>query len=472
MLLQPILIEQLKQKQQQQQQQHNNAKAAKQGGNTVADARCVDVMNGFGGTSTNANGGGGRTVQRLITSMQWEEAERRLAQHPEEAFTVAAPLNETALATACRMKASASLISALVQVNPDAATQTLITGKTPLHLWCSDLRLTSRGVGFDDDVTVVRTILSARPSAASVPDADGFLPLHLACAAGPAASLAMFRSLISVYPGSVMIRNKGGVSPLCIVWSRSAINGEDGRCILSADAARLHARAPDMERIAASRAYNRSGAVRPLGNSAATWAKILLMARAAYHGTLGDAVDEEIKASCVGKENDTNSSSEEDDDIFRPLHALAGVDVPTSMMRFALQVHSLDPGALDEVNREGNLPLHEAASRRLEHHLDLMDADADRGGAIVELLNAYPDAARVRNKKGRIPLNLTIEAGASWEAGGIRHLFEQTPEELEGIDSASRLYPFMLAAKVGSVEVCFQLLRHCPGLVVRGCEDT
>ena len=425
-------------------------------------------MNSIGATGTS---GAGRSVQRLITSMQWEQAERRLAEHPEEAFTVAAPLNETALATACRMKASASLISALVHVNPNAATQTLITGKTPLHLWCSDLRLTSRGVGFDDDVAVVRTILSARPSAATVPDADGFLPLHLACAAGSAASLAMFRSLVSVYPGSVVVRNKGGVSPLRMVWSRSAINEEDGRCILSVDAARLHARALDMERIAASRAYNRSGAVRPLGNSAGTWAKILLMARAAYHGTLGDAVDEEIKASCVGEENDTNSK--EDDDIFRPLHALAGIDAPASMMRFALEVHSHDPGALDEVNRKGNLPLHEAASRRFKkHNLDLMDADADRGGAIAALLNAYPDAARARNKKGRIPLNLAIEAGASWEAGGIRHLFEQTPEELEGIDSASRLYPFMLAAKVESVEVCFQLLRHCPGLVTRGCVCT
>ena len=157
---------------------------------------------------------GGRTVQRLITCMQWEEAERRLAEHPEEAFTVTPPLNETALATACRMKANASLISAIVNVNPDAATQTLVTGKTPLHLWCSDLRLTSRGVGFDDDVAVVRTILSARPSAATVPDADGFLPLHCACAAGPTASLAIFRSLVSACPESVTTENRGGVTPM------------------------------------------------------------------------------------------------------------------------------------------------------------------------------------------------------------------------------------------------------------------
>jgi ankyrin repeat protein len=415
-------------------------------------------MNNIG--SGVGNGGGDRSVQRLITFMQWEAAKQRLSEHPEEAFTVAAPLNETALATACRMKASASLISALVKVNPDAAVQTLVTGKTPLHLWCSDLRLTSRGVGFDDDVTVVRTMLTARPSAATVRDADGFLPLHWACAAGPAASLAMFRSLISARPESVIAKNNGGVSPLGMLWSRSALNEEDGRCILSVDAARLHERAADMERIATSRAYNRSVAVRPLGNSAAIWAKILLMARAAYHGTLGDAA-----------ESETCTSSQKNDDIFRPLHALAGIDVPASMISFALQVHSNDPGALDEANREGNLALHEATSRRPENHLDLMDADADRGGAITALVNAYPHATRVRNKKGRIPINLAIEAGATWEVGGIRHLLRIYPEALEVKDPASQLYPFMLAAKVGSVEVCFQLLRQCPGLVSRGCES-
>lgn len=191
------------------------------------------------------------------------------------------------------------------------------------------------------------------------------------------------------------------------------------------------------------------------------------MARAAYSGTLGDAADEQTSPRCA----DGMDVVGKDDDIFRPIHALAGTHIPASMIKFAVQVHSRDPGALDEADREGNLALHVAASRRLDHQLDPMDADTDRGGAITALLNAYPPAARVLNKKGRIPLTLAIESGATWEAGGVRHLFEQTPEALEVKDSASQLYPFMIAAKVGSVEVCFQLLRHSPGLVAYGCED-
>jgi len=412
------------------------------------------------------------TVQRLITSMQWEAAESRLSEYPDEAFSFAPPLNESALATACRMKANAGLIAALVKVNPDAATHKLITGKTPLHLWCSDLRRTSRGVGFADDVEVVRTILSARPEAATIPDADGWLPLHSACASGSAASVSIFRLLISAYPKSVLVRNKGGVTPLAMLWDRSALNDEDGRCILSVDAARFHERAAEMERIAAAKAFNRGGDVRPLGNSAALWSKILLMARAAYHGSLDDhernsgtQVDDSI-------ETDTNSASQENvrrEGIFRPLHALAGIDCPASMVEFAIKVHARDPGALDEPDRYGNLPLHVAASRRTESSIDYGQSDFDRGRAIMMILKAYPHAVRVSNAAGRVPLNLAIESGATWVQGGIQQLFERAPEALEARDMQSRLYPFMLAASMGATEVSFLLLRHNPDLVASGC---
>ena len=415
------------------------------------------------------------TVQRLITSMQWEAAESRLSEYPDEAFSFAPPLNESALATACRMKANAGLIAALVKVNPDAATHKLITGKTPLHLWCSDLRRTSRGVGFDDDVEVVRTILSARPEAATIPDADGWLPLHSACASGSAASVSIFRLLISAYPKSVLVRNKGGVTPLAMLWDRSALNEEDGRCILSVDAARFHERAAEMERIAAAKAYNRVGDVRPLGNSAALWSKILLMARAAYHGSLDDHERNCVTQVYDSIETDTNSTrycqeNARREDIFRPLHALAGIDCPASMVEFAIKVHARDPGALDEPDRYGNLPLHVAASRITESiEYDYGQSDINRGKAIMMTLNAYPHAVRVSNAAGRVPLNLAIESGATWVQGGIQQLFERAPEALEARDIKSRLYPFMLAASMGATEVSFLLLRHNPDLVASGC---
>ena len=100
--------------------------------------------------------------------------------------------------------------------------------------------------------------------------------------------------------------------------------------------------------------------------------------------------------------------------------------------------------------------------------MDCIDAeqfDADRGGAIAALAEAAPRSIGVRNERDRLPSHLAIEAGASWDEGGVRYLAEQKPEMVEERDVATGLYPFMLAASVGSVEVSFELLRRSPGLV-------
>jgi hypothetical protein len=65
--------------------------------------------------------GSERTASALIRSMQWALAEARIAEHPDEARAVVAPLGETPLAAACRMKAGPGLIGALLEAHPDAA---------------------------------------------------------------------------------------------------------------------------------------------------------------------------------------------------------------------------------------------------------------------------------------------------------------------------------------------------------------
>lgn len=62
-----------------------------------------------------------RDTSSLILSMQWDLAEGRISEHPAEARAIVAPLGETPLATACRMKANPSLIKALLGAHPDAA---------------------------------------------------------------------------------------------------------------------------------------------------------------------------------------------------------------------------------------------------------------------------------------------------------------------------------------------------------------
>lgn len=116
----------------------------------------------------------------------------------------------------------------------------------------------------------------------------------------------------------------------------------------------------------------------------------------------------------------------------------------------------------DEHSGNGNLPLHMVASwgikpsRREEQedaraparYVASMDPIAQRTKAMVvsELLTEYPDAARVRNKRGKTPLALLVEAGGTWFNGGVRRMVRAYPEALNIRDRKTGLMPFMAAA--------------------------
>ena len=65
---------------------------------------------------------------------------------------------------------------------------------------------------------------------------------------------------------------------------------------------------------------------------------------------------------------------------------------------------------------------------------------------IQALLGAHPRSASSVDRRGRLPLNLALEAGRTWRSG-VRDIISACPDALFGTrDPATHLYPFMLAA--------------------------
>jgi hypothetical protein len=148
---------------------------------------------------------------------------------------------------------------------------------------------------------------------------------------------------------------------------------------------------------------------------------------------------------------------------FQAVHsASSSPGCPLPLLMLAIRAFPNQIREPDEHSGNGNLPLHMVASwgippsRREEQedaraparYVASLDPIAQRTKTMVvsELLTEYPDAARVRNKRGKTPLALLVEAGGTWFHGGVRRMVRAYPEALNIRDRKTGLMPFMAAA--------------------------
>jgi hypothetical protein len=61
------------------------------------------------------------------------------------------------------------------------------------------------------------------------------------------------------------------------------------------------------------------------------------------------------------------------------------------------------------------------------------------------LLAECPEAARIVDASGRLPIYIALESGITWDEG-IQALFALEPKVIRNRDCVTSLYPFMLGA--------------------------
>jgi ankyrin repeat protein len=153
---------------------------------------------------------------------------------------------------------------------------------------------------------------------------------------------------------------------------------------------------------------------------------------------------------------------------WRGLHTAASA--PVCHLELFRIVMGKYPGEVRCADEHGCLPLHlllsvsqsqgNDNSEDNDHDNEKEHAQKNRQARLKMLLQAYPEAARVKDALGRLPLHVAIESG--WE--DLSDLMEAHPDSLLERDGVFQLYPFQLAAwsPNASLSTAFTLLQRTP----------
>lgn len=137
---------------------------------------------------------------------------------------------------------------------------------------------------------------------------------------------------------------------------------------------------------------------------------------------------------------------------FAAVHTAAmQVGVPTPILSITLYAFPRQiKQIIEDKDGVGNLPLHAVCSwpcQPVNHPTGLGDpiVSIRKTMAINRVLDEYPIAVKVNNKRGESPLELALKSGTTWD-GGVRRIVKAHPKALKLQSPTTRLYPFMTAA--------------------------
>jgi len=351
-------------------------------------------------------------------------------------------------------------------------------GHTALIIACSNIS----GYSGSTEQSTARKILAwavdrmidACPSAASIADGMGRLPLAHVCDRG-FGPLDILTKLARAYPEALLIDNTHNPhilnamldidflwdrvgpfleicpraalvghmrNPIQTLWSRIQFTYTD-KVRVPSRSGPFHVTKQEISDIAQRMNTPYTSQTTDEDNSEASYysrAKtvLLLLLKAAYYETTAD------------------------DFIFRPVHAAAGLCIPAAVLRL---VAKMFPDDLTQIDDNGWLPLHVAAAGPY-HSRGFDEIDTPTGVEI--LVKKYPAAARMIDVNGKLPLHLALEAGKTWRLG-IRALVSSAPLTLRVVNGQNGLYPFEDAAAstriprgMDSLDTVFSLLRADP----------
>jgi hypothetical protein len=289
---------------------------------------------------------------------------------------------------------------------------------------------------------VIQLLLDAHPAAAGpVPGVAS--ALHLLCDYG--STLAALQAVVHTTAGVATVRQEDTVyrrRPLHILNGRKSMRA----CQVARDAMRdLRRRVRALE----STRRNRLNDVEEVEEEIRT-----LKAQLQEYAE-GD-VWQKVALLLVTEADDKVLSPEGLVDPARIVQAAVEIaDCPPSFQEYAILLYAEH---LKARNAEGQLPLHLAAARQ--------------GGTalLLDLLQACPAAAQVRNTQGELPLQTLLwnhrdlassDNRLAWE-DGVGALVEAHPAALAELGLPNALYP-TIWSRLGSPEALFLAIRAFPG---------
>jgi len=369
-------------------------------------------------------------LKSLINTKSWREVLNRCKEKPQEVtksgeFSIMA--NVPALYLALCKDAPFEIIQLILSENPLEASKPSIHGELPLHAACM-----STSIQYE----TIKIIVEAYSEATFIKNDYGRTPLHYAVWHGLPVNILYL--LLSYNPSAVYIKDSIGIS--CFVWFEFKIFR--GREIMKKAA------------INSLDKHSKQLVVQ-------YFETMSLLAITGYLKSVPPLlphVNAIIQFDCKY--------------LFHSLLQLGPI-CPLYFFNSAIAIY---PENLCIPNSRGELPLHIAAGYNLEtgrkmknvyyeHIKEFVSSDTKRytyiSCVISVLLKHYPNAAKVGDCKGRLPLHFCVENSAiNWES-----IFVHYPQAVYIRDPVLGLFPFMIAAMNHNLNCSFQMLRCAPDVL-------
>lgn len=362
-------------------------------------------------------------------------------------------------------------LDALVTACPAAVGHGNKYGDTPLVIACRDSHISSTGTSASTTYQelmkwAVERMIDAFPAAVRIPDRNsGNLPIHYVLDMGYGGPMDIVVKLVRAYPESLLQQNGWGSSivPMLVdnlhssdtcIWGRiktlvslcpaSALTQNQGRCnAIQALWFKIRNR-PDYL------ARQQPGVQLPriperLSDDMITdIANKMTESQDHSDGEFYSKAYELLLFLLKAASQHTDTSSDDNDNVanttFRAVAAAAGLEIPAELLRLLI---ALFPNQVREVDENGQLPLHIAASGPWKSR---GFGEIDRPTGIEILVQEFPSAVRVLDSNWNIPLHLALlKKPTSWHLG-IQALVQADPRTLR-ITNANGMYPFQLAAE-------------------------
>mmetsp|Transcript_12592 Transcript_12592/g.18894 ORF Transcript_12592/g.18894 Transcript_12592/m.18894 type:complete len:599 (-) Transcript_12592:209-2005(-) len=375
----------------------------------------------------------------LARVYNWEAVIARSMSHPKEASYLG-PDRLNALHHVCNRRPPADAVEALLRADAKQAEVQDVKGWTALHYACR----------FKANPMVVQHLLGASRASSMLRDLNGRIPLWYAIRYD--APQEVVKHLVYVFPGSVMQCDHAGASPISHIWTPFATSFV-GKRHIDETIDELEKLADDAEQ---RQNYQFEGKPK-LGK---IWKRYMELLSLSWQNS-GNSntnngspeINNNALDSCNGSCETTNQPQlqQQQKRKWLMLHAISSFPCHIKMWKLAKALNREQAFEVDQDT--GRLPLHFVAASTGLHGENCRTI-------IRQLLELNPAAARHLDNAGNTPLAIAVQ-DKQWEEDGLVDLFEAYPEALRIADHSGRL-PLHTAASTDSAQPCVvrYLLKH------------